>query len=139
MCCSKPVLTWYSTMASLRSSARSHTVIVCPSFSACPPVLERSNRLCSLSLIPSRALRSGYRGSRSDRMKHTHSNKLFRRLNSSAFLGASTSTPIRSNRARTDSIFLLAGDFCERVIQRNWSPTRVLLPDSVSKVHRRTT
>jgi hypothetical protein len=56
------VLTWYSMMASLRSSARLDTAIVSPSSSLCPVVLRRSDMRCSLSLIPSRALMSGQRG-----------------------------------------------------------------------------
>jgi len=59
-------------------------------------------------------------------MENTHSNKHFRRLNSSASLAVSTSFPIRSNRARTDSILPLTGDFCERVIWYPPSATHVL-------------
>ena len=50
------VLTWYSTMTSLRSSARSHTAILSAS-STCSAVSECSDRICNLSLMPSRALR----------------------------------------------------------------------------------
>ena len=48
--------TWYSMMASRRSSASSHAARRSASFSWKPAAPERSDRDCSSSLIPSRAL-----------------------------------------------------------------------------------
>ena len=101
-------------MASPRSSATSYTSIMSPSVSPCSQAVERSARSCNLSLIPSRALKSGHQDSHLRRMKIAHSYRHFCRLNSLASLAGFPSTLSRSNRARTDSIFLLTGDFCKR-------------------------
>ena len=51
------MLTWYSTMASLKSSARSLAAITSPSLSVRSAEVEGFDRLRNLSLILSRALR----------------------------------------------------------------------------------
>jgi hypothetical protein len=108
------MLTWYSTMTSRRSSARSHTAIMTPSFSASPEALSVTS--CSLFLIPSRALEQ-INASSSRRAENTHSYKPFRRLSSSTLFVASPSTVNRSNRARTESTLSMTGDVCVRVIR----------------------
>jgi hypothetical protein len=118
------VPTWYSTMASLRSSARSDAAITSPSFSSL--VLGCSDMRCNFLLIPSRALRSGQHGRSLQRMENTHSNKLARRLSSSASPEAPPSTTSRSSRARTDSILFVAGDVYGRVIRRHGPSMRCL-------------
>jgi hypothetical protein len=118
--------TWYSTMASLRSSARSHTAAMSPSFSTPSTVAGRSDRSCNLFSISSRALRSVQRGYLFAVDGNTYSYKHFRRVSSSACLATSPSTPSRSNRARTDSTLSLAGDAWKRVTWLHLSRARSL-------------
>jgi hypothetical protein len=131
-------LTWYSTTASLRSSARSHTAAMSPSFSTPSAVAGRSDRSCNLFLIPSRALRLVQCGCLFVVDGDTYSYKHFRRVSSSAFLATSPSTPSRSNRARTDSTLFLTGDVWKCVILLRWPRTYSILPDAVLEAYRKT-
>ena len=111
--CHRRVLTWYSMMASPRSSARSHATTRSPSSSESvfPSVVGRLRRDSNLRLISQRVLVLVNVASPMPLTVHTHLKNCSRRSNSSVYPTVSPSAPRRSSRASTDSIFLLAGDF----------------------------